>query len=388
MPRCAPRVSRSRLLLWLFTFALSAPPLPAQALPFDNRWQLNGDETRRASLDGRSALLMRSGVARRDDVRLQDGTIDVDVMMSPHRSFVYLLFRAETTGQHEELYLRTHKSDLPDALQYSPVWNGESNWQLYHGPGATASATIPRGAWTHLRLVLQGQRAALFIGADTVRPALVMELARAPRAGGIALRSFVPAGTEPATGPFTAFANVVVRPGTVPFDFSRHPVTPLPRVDGLVTRWQLGPAAATPADEFAPLPASVPAERAQWPAFDVEPHGVLVIGRHLRRPAPNSRVVARLVLRAERDTVAPLVLGFSDIATVYANGQPIMRGHARYTQDQPRQEGVIGLHQGVAWLPLRQGENEVLVQVSDDFGGWGVMGRVVGGYGVSVHAPP
>lgn len=388
MSRCLSRVSCGRLICFALTFVFAAPSLRAQALPFDDTWQLTGDDTRRATLDGRSAMLMRSGVARRDDVALQDGTIDVDVMMSPQRSFVYLLFRAGGAGEHEELYLRTHKSGLPDALQYSPVWNGESNWQLYHGPGATAPAAIPRGAWTHLRLVMQGQRAALFIGADTAHPAMVMELARATRAGGIALRSFVPAGTEPAQGPFTAFANVMVRNGYVPFDFSRHPVQAPPRMDGLITRWQLSPASRTPAEEFAPLPESAAADRAQWPAFSVEPHGVLVIGRHVRRPAPNSRIVARLVLRAERDTMAPLVLGFSDIATVHANGRPIMRGHARYTQDLPRQEGVIGLHQGVAWLPLRRGDNEVLVQVSDDFGGWGVMGRLPGGYGVELVSTP
>jgi len=380
-------MTTTRTLLAGLAIAVAAPDVRAQSAPFDDRWQLSGEGTRVESLDGRPALRMRTGIARLAGVQLEDGSIDLDVKLSPNRSFVYILFRVEEQGFHEELYLRTHKSNLPDALQYSPVWNGESNWQLYHGPGATASVPIPHDTWTHLRVVVQGTRAALFIGADTVRPAMVMELARPTRKGGVALRSFVPAGTLPADGPFTAFSQVVVRPGHVPFDFAAVPRPTVERPAGLITKWQLSPAYPTLSDEFAAPPTTVEAERRGWRTFATESHGVLVIGRHIRRPVANSSLVARLVLRAERDTVAPLALGFSDIATVYANGRPIMRGHARYTQDLPRQEGVIGLHQAVAWLPLRRGDNEVLIQLSDDFGGWGLLGRLVPGYGAAVVSP-
>jgi hypothetical protein len=353
-------------------------------MPFDARWQLTGEATRVEPLDGREALRMRSGSARLDGMRFKDGTIDLDVMLSPHRSFVYVLFRTAAPGFQEEVYLRTAKSELPDALQYSPVWNAESSWQLYHGKGATAAATLAHESWMHLRLVVQDRRAALFLGEDMTRPAIVMELAREPQEGGIGLLSFVPKGVLPADVPFTSFANVVVRPGYVPFDFSREPRSVPKHPPGLVTRWQLSAPFATPKEELPALPASTLEERRLWPAYDVEERGMLVVGRHLKRPAPDAAVVARLVVQAERDTLVPMELGFSDIATVHMNGRPIFRGNARYSYDEPRQEGVIGLHQSTAWLPLTKGENEVLILLSDDFGGWGLIGRLPPGHGASV----
>ncbi len=376
-------MSRTIVVMWLASALAGTRPLDAQALPFDAGWRLAGEVTRVEEFRGRRALRMRTGLAVRESVRMRDGTLDFDVMLSPQRSFVYIYTRMQSEDEHEEMYLRSHKSELPDAVQYSPVWNGDSNWQLYHGPGKTAAVRLPHNEWTHVRVVLRGQRAALFIG-DTVQPAMVMRLQRESAAGYIALGSFVPSGTQPGKEPLTAFVNVVVRPDVTPFDFStvRDSTPALPA--GMITRWQLSGPYAPPRDPAAALSASTAAERVGWKTYEVEPNGVLVIGRHVRRPAPNSAIVARLVIRAERDTVAPLQLGFSDIVTVYLTGRALISADARYSFDAPRQEGLIGLSQATIYLPLRQGDNEVLIHLSDSFGGWGLMGRLVPGFGAAI----
>lgn len=92
------------------------------------------------------------GRATRRDVRLQDGTIDVDVMVTNRRSFVYVGFRMATDEHHEEFYLRPHKSNLPDAVQYAPVFQGRSAWQLYHGPSGTAATGLVPNVWTRVRV--------------------------------------------------------------------------------------------------------------------------------------------------------------------------------------------------------------------------------------------
>ena len=84
----------------------------------------------------RDTLQAENGCAHRGDVQLENGTIDFDVQLSRRRSFVYLYFRVADEGEREEIYLRPHKSGLPDALQYAPVWQERSQWQLYHGPAA------------------------------------------------------------------------------------------------------------------------------------------------------------------------------------------------------------------------------------------------------------
>ncbi len=355
----------------------SATALRAQdrTLPFDGGWDLSGDGTAVEPYLGRTALRMRTGRAIRRDVSLEDGTIEFDMAVTPYRSFTYIQFRMASDGEHEELYFRPHKSMLPDAIQYTPVWRGDGNWQLYHGPGGTAPVRFAYDAWLHVRLTLRGRLAALYLG-ESRDPAIVIPLARDPRAGYVALRAFSAVGGAPDGIPIAAFANVVVRPGHVPLDFPASPAGPT-APDGLVTEWQISPAFVAGDGPVRRPPDALVADRTAWPRFPTEPSGLLVIGRYLDRPRPVGTAIARTVIRATRDELVGLRLGFSDRVTVFLNGQPLFSADESYSHDNPRQEGLIGLWQATAWLPLRAGENEVLVVVSDGFGGWGLMGQVV-----------
>lgn len=317
---------------------------------------------------------MRSGRAIRRGVALGDGTIEFDVAVTRRRSFVFVQFRMASDDEYEEIYFRPHKSSLSDALQYAPVWRGESNWQLYHGAGGTAPFTFEHGPWMHVRLVVQGRRAALFVG-ERRTPAMEVTLARDPGAGYIAFASSVPMGSDPGDPePAASFANIVVRPGHVPYRFPPPPPDSLP--SGLVTRWQLAPAFATAPGTPVELPDSLLRSRHRWPVLAAEPNGVLVIGRHLDRPAPLSGTVARLVLRAPAAGLQPLQLGYSDYVTVYLDGRPLFAGDAHYSFDRPRQDGLLGLWQSTVWLPVVAGDTEVLLAVSDGFGGWGLTARL------------
>ena len=80
-------------------------------------------------------------------------------------------------------------------------------------------------------------------------------------------------------------------------------------------------------------------------------------------------------------------LGFSDVATVFLNGRPLFRSDAHYSYDNPRQEGLIHYGQATVYLPLEKGDNDLAVLVSDDFGGWGLMGRFPDTAGLEVTAP-
>jgi hypothetical protein len=363
-----------RYALLRFAGLLVAGPAAAQEsrLPLDTGWELSGEGTRVETWRGATALRMRNGGALRREVSLQDGTIEFDLAVTGQRSFVYLRFRLAGEEEAEELYFRPHKSSLPDAIQYTPMWRGESNWQLYHGSWGTASASFPRDEWMHVRVVLQGRRAAVFLG-GAERPVMLVPLGREPVAGPISFHT----STPPAGGagePVAAVANVVVRPGVVSYRFEPDSAPGLPA--GLVRRWQLSPPFPVDSVPLERLPDTLLAGRARWPAFEVEPHGVLVIGRHLRRPADGAGTVARLVLRADRAELRRLELGFSDYVTVFVGGRPVFAADAHYSYDRPRQEGLIGLHQATVWLPLVKGDNEIHLAVSDGFGGWGLTARI------------
>jgi hypothetical protein len=337
-------------------------------------------------------LEVETGTARRRDVQLEDGTIDFDVQVTSRRSFVYVEFRGAGDGEYEEIYLRPHKSSLPDAVQYAPVWQGRSSWQLYHGPGATAAVSFEPGAWTHVRVMLAGRRAALFVK-DMQKPALVVpRLARDPKPGYIGLRGFLPADV-PGTGPIARFSNVVVRPGPVAFDFdaalrpaaASAPKTS-PEPDTPVRSWAVSQSFVPASADVSELPAA--AVTGEFRKIDAEPGGLLELHRHVAVPR-NSRVtagVARVRIRAAAAGTYAFDLGFSDIATVFLNGRPVFRGDGTFTTDAPRREGLIGYDQARLYLPLAAGDNELSILVSDVFGGWGIMGRFPGARGLTLEA--
>jgi hypothetical protein len=69
---------------------------------------------------------------------------------------------------------------------------------------------------------------------------------------------------------------------------------------------------------------------------------------------------------------------------VFVNGEPIFRGDASYSY-AGRREGLIGFDQARLYLPLRAGENELLIVLSDVFGGMGLMGRFPDSAGLTVE---
>ena len=372
------RTPAAFVLALLWTSAAYAQERP---LPFDSNWTLEGDRTSIATVDGRRVLQAETGFGHRRDVTLMDGTIDFDVQLTERRSFVYVYFRVVADAEHEEFYLRPHKSQLPDAVQYAPVWQGRSAWQLHHGPGATAAVGFDDGQWTHVRLVMQGRRAALFVK-DMTKPALLVpRLAREPQAGSIALGGFLPANV-PGAGPIARFSNVVVRPD-VTFDFAKaiaaegaaassaasaEPFT-------VIRAWSVS-SAFVPTETTRPSAAEL---TGTFKTIDAEPNGLLELHRHVKVPEERrvSAAVARVNVRASEAGSYAFDFGFSDIATVFVNGTPVFRGDATYSFDRPRREGLIGYDQARLYLPLRAGDNDVAVLVSDTFGGWGIMGRFV-----------
>jgi hypothetical protein len=332
---------------------------------------------------GRRALVIGSGRAARPDIRFADGTVEFDLAVSGGRAFVYLQFRMTSDTAYEEVYFRPHKNGLPDALQYSPVHQGISAWQFHHGPGGTAPAEFERSGWTHVRIEVRGPSLAVFVGTVSTPQLVVPRLARAPAEGYLALRNFLPAGVDPERHA-TGFANLVVTPGVVSWDFSKIAPVP-PAAPGTIMRWEVTPAFAPDSGPVRALPGRL--REGDWRSVPADGRGLVSFAEHLLIPQGTRRwaTLARLRLTSPGEKTVRLDFGFSDEVTVFLNGRPIMSGDQRYSFDNPRQEGVIGFHQATVYLPLLSGENELILAISDGFGGWGVMGRLDDAAGVRVR---
>jgi hypothetical protein len=237
----------------------------------------------------------------------------------------------------------------------------------------------------HVRLVLSGRRAALFVG-DMVKPALLVpRMAREPEPGFIGLRGFVGAGA-PGDGPVARFSNVTVRKDVLAYDFGPDPAPPAAE-PGSIRAWMMSPSFAPPAAGTAPALPSAGA--GPWTRVEAEPSGLAELHGLVKMPAGGKRetaAAARVHVRAESAGTYTFDLGFSDTALVFLNGRPLFRGEAGYSYDNPRREGLIGYDQARLYLPLSAGDNELVVVVGDSFGGWGIMGRFAGAAGLTVEA--
>ena len=78
------------------------------------------------------------------------------------------------------------------------------------------------------------------------------------------------------------------------------------------------------------------------------------------------------MLTVDAPGVKILRFGYSDRASVYLNGQLVYRGSNDYQSRDYRYLGTIGPFDEVP-LRLHRGANELVVAVSESFGGWDLI---------------
>jgi len=171
--------------------ALTGEPMVAieraEVIPFDDEgWQIHAAESERLIYLGQSALKLQGGSAILADTEIKNGIIEFDVAVSGERGFAGLMFRVQDAKNFEHFYIRPHQSGNPDANQYTPVFNGLSAWQLYHGPGYGAPVEYRFDEWMHVRVIYAGSGAEVYI--DSEEPVLrINNLKRDEIAGSIGL---------------------------------------------------------------------------------------------------------------------------------------------------------------------------------------------------------
>jgi len=382
LPQTGPGYLHFVLSCALFAalFAGSAHSQTLAVPPDSPRWELEG-EAKPAEYQGRKCLLLDGGAAVLKDFEMRDAVIDVDVATPANRGFFGFDVRIDhDEANYEEIYLRQHKSGLPDAMQYTPVLHTGRNWQIYNGPGFTGAVDIPKAVWFHLRLEVAGAQAKLFVK-DMEKPALVMDdLKSNVQKGKVAL--FTLMGE-------TYFSNFEIRP-TPDSPWQRH-LPPMP--PNILTHWSISPSsAALQRNLERPLSASEIAA-ISWQDVEAEPPGFVVLYRY--RDAPHPRVTfqsdfstrlqpqpgmkalyARTTINSDRDQLKKLEIGYSDDVTVFLNGQILYRGRSAQGFRAPGFLGIINPENDAVYLPLKKGPNELVLALSELGGGWGFLCRL------------
>jgi hypothetical protein len=349
--------------------------------PDSPRWEMQG-EAKVSEYLGRKCMVLDGGAAILKDFEMRDGVIDADVATSAKRGFFGFDFRIDADGvNYEEVYLRPHKSGLPDAMQYTPVLNSGRNWQIYNGPGFTGAVEIPKDSWFHLRLVVTGAQAKLYLK-DMTTPALVMDdLKSGVKKGKVALNGLLGA---------TYYSNFEVRT-TPDVAWERHE-PPMP--PNTVNKWSISPSYdALQRNLERPLTTSEKAA-IHWQDVEAEPPGFVVLYRYREAPHPKVSfqgdfskrlepqpgikvLYARATIQSDRDQVKKLEIGYSDDVSVFLNGKILYRGLSAQGFRDPGFLGIVNPENDSIYLPLQKGSNELILAVSELGGGWGFICRLV-----------
>ena len=343
--------------------ALFVVALPAVAGTEWDHWHITAKQSKIERYLGRDSLLLDSGDAWLDDANFQDGIIEFDVAASAEPGFHGLAFRAADHENFEEVYLRSHLSDKPDATQYTPVFNGLWGWQIYAGPRFTQQVTIVPDRWVHVRVVAHGQRLELSVDGKTV---VFPQLIRVAAAGAVGFNvSLTPAH----------FANFVIKSGENPEPEGGDGVPAVATPAGIATRWRV----STTFDEKR-LDSLGDLDPASWRDLTWDPlepgtGGIVNLAMLRKLDGDRKTVFAATTLHADEAKRAPLRFGFSDKVRVYLNGRPLYRGNDAFQTRDRSFLGTVGLFDELI-LPLKRGDNELWFAVSEGFGGWAVVAQL------------
>jgi hypothetical protein len=346
-------------------------PLTAEA------WAYQPNTVEFVTHQGIPSMKLTNGgaVAALKDFTFKDGTIEFDID-PPSPPFTGVYFRMKDRQESEYFYLRVGRAGnaaAMDAAQYAPIIKGINMWDMmdhFQGP-----AEITRNKWNHVKLVVSGQQMLVYV--NNSRPTLEI-----PR-----LEANTSEGTIGFAGQ-CVIANLVVRPGQTEGLPPSAGFDPTDRDPRYLRTWLLSQPQPLP-EGREPFSGDFPKGNATWQNVEAERRGLVNLTREFG--ASESRRFAWLTvkLKSQKEQVREVDLGFSDEVWVFLNGQYLYSDKNIYISPVKKEpDGRISIENGHFTLPLKAGDNELLVAVANDFFGWGLIARLDNIEGITVDATP
>jgi hypothetical protein len=355
---------------FLFTIlcVVSQLAAPAQSIPMQpGHWSGDSLKTSFQQINGREVLTLNRGTVWAKDVLFGDGIIEVDISVSPKKSLTGISFRGDQDQTCENIYLRVPLSGREDAIQYAPFFHNEDYWQLY--PEHQAKYVYQDTGWIHMKMIVKGNTAQLFINTDTMPALTVNHLRTANRSGKIGLWSL----SE------QSFSNFRYTPlQATPFT-----AIPLRKETGLVTSYQLSQAfTIDKKTKTLVYPRDIPL---RWDTVSTEEDGLLNIGKYRFKKNSgtfeqnsNDLVWIRMDLTSAEALTKKMNLDFTNRIWVFLNGQIIYHGDHSYRLKGPFYKGLIdkSFIADALFLPLQKGKNELIIGLSSVANGWGLISKL------------
>lgn len=366
-----------KLNIILFLLCVATSSTWGQVIPLDTaHWEVSANAYVLEQYQGQEAIYLQAGSIALKDRLFLDGTIEYDIMLKEEQCFPGVYFRMDTlTGDAEQFYIRPHQSGNPDANQTAPVTKQISPWQLYFGERYSFPYEYKFDDWTHVKILVNGNQAQVFLDHAT-EPHFSWELFHPEKSGVLALNGGMRSGLH--------IANIQVS-HVAPEIVNFKPIEKKP-IEGLVPTWQISNKfEENKLSSLDSLPILI--EQCKWiTSLSVVEGTAVNISQAVSRydqSTPGNTVMAKIIIRSDSDQIKRFDFGYSDRVVAILNGQPLYYGNNRWRSRDYRYLGTIGLFDGI-YLPLKKGRNELVMAVSEDFGGWLITGKFQDNSGIKL----
>ncbi|HZY77888.1 MAG TPA: hypothetical protein VFE50_00100 [Cyclobacteriaceae bacterium] len=337
---------------------------PNYSIPFTpDKWDFQPGTAEFVDYKGRKAMKINSGNAVLKNTVFKDGTIEYDVEATGGHLFG---FRRKDNQEQESFYFRLQRAGdklANDGIQYAPFINGVLLWDMY--PAYQGPTPYRKGEWNHVKIVVSGKQMRLYVnnGAEPVLsiPALDANTTE----GTIAFQetSYV--------------SNLEIKPNVTEnlspeagVDLTRHDMS-------YIRKWSYAPPSPLDENAEANLPMKPKAE-AFTDSISAERLGLVNLTRKLGGNEQRRVVWLKAKITTDKPVSTILKLGISDEAWVYLNNQMVGVGKNLYRQTPMRMypNGRISIDNARMPIKLVQGDNELLIAVTNDFYGWGLIAQL------------
>jgi hypothetical protein len=309
--------------------------------------------------EGRETLLLNGKVTLKEH-QFSNGIIEVDVYANEARSFAGIIFRKQE-GTMEEAYMRLHKSKQPDAVQYSAIYNHETNWQLYREH--QANVMFKTIGWNTLRVEVNGTIAEIYVNDEKVLT--INDLKTGFTVGQVGLSALF-------NNRFSNFRITNLDDVASPNQLTKDSGS-----SDIISKWNVTQAfpyfeGTLNSKDFSKLDSK---------PINTEASGLLPISKYIERTSVGNfeankeeYAVVSTTIVTGTDEVRQFFFDYSDKIFVYLNGKLVFSGNNAFRSKGVQYQGHVDINANSLYLDLKKGNNTLHCVVIDKANGWGIIG--------------
>jgi hypothetical protein len=306
-------------------------------------------------------VVARSGQIIMKNLDFTDGTIEYDMEPVDAR-FTSFYFHQTSKEENEIFYFRTGRAGnntAMDAVQYAPVIKNVNLWDMY--PQYQSNATYERGKWNHVKLVIAGKQMRVYV--NNILTLQIPKLEGESHHGTIAFDGQV------------IISGLVIKPGQTEGLSAAEGMDITDNDPRYIRKWLVSSPQNTDNTDFSEK--FIPAATAAWDTVWAEREGLVNLTRKFGESKQRRIVWLKTAIHSDSLQQRRLDFGFSDEVWVYINGRMLYADKNLYGGPMAKQpDGRCSLENTSFGLPLNKGDNELLIGISNDFYGWGIMARL------------